>query len=425
MSILMYNHGYINSINSESHKGHLQIVKILVEEGNVTADSESLNMAYNENYTNVAAYLKQHVNVYADFEHLHDDGSYETADSSDRSGGGASSIVSLDNKNTDKDMSIQQDDTLTAKQSSALSNNFISNNSDNHMTFSIPSLPTNDNEDLQIKLHQVSTTDTNQGNAETNTGFIMWPSAVMLSHHLTQNPEIVLGTNSDGDVDTNSPEGNVLELGSGCGLAGLTAATLLENEGSTDKVIFTDYNPSVLNNLRKNVELNEFDVDHQVCGLDWFDQHQQCQENQESLEDNCDTAGDTGVTCTDDNEEERRSSNNTWVDMDGIEHAQTRLIIGSDLIVCSNDADLVASTIDCALMEGGKAIILGADSSTRFGVRGFPDACRLLGLHVQVDENIWSSTEEEGNEQHLKEGLEYGGYNQRASTFNTTLQCSR
>ena len=35
--------------------------------------------------------------------------------------------------------------------------------------------------------------------------------------------------------------------------AGLTAAILLENEGSTDKVIFTDYNPSVLNNLRKNV----------------------------------------------------------------------------------------------------------------------------------------------------------------------------
>ena len=61
-------------------------------------------------------------------------------------------------------------------------------------------------------------------------------------------------------------------------------------------------------------------------------------------------------------------------------------------------------------------------SSTRFGVRGFPDACRLLGLDVQVDENIWSSTEEEGNEQHLKERLEYGGYNQRSSTLGL---CSR
>ena len=375
-------------------------------------------MAHDENHTNVADYLKQHVNVYADFEHLHDDGSYETADSSNRSGGGASSITGLD-KNTTKD--IQQDDiTLTAKQQPSAVSNIISSthNDNNHMIFSIPSLPSNDDADLQITLNQVSTTDTNQGNAETNTGFIMWPSAVMLSHHLTQNPEIVLGTNSDGDVDTNSPEGNVLELGSGCGLAGLTAATLLENDGSTDIVIFTDYNPSVLNNLRKNVELNKFDVDHQVCGLDWFDQQkQQSQENQESLEGKSTTAGYTGSTSTDDNEEERRSSNNTWVDMDGIEHAQTRLIIGSDLIVCSNDADLVASTIDCALIEGGKAIILGADSSKRFGVRGFADSCRLLGLDVEVDENIWSSTEAEGNEQHLKEGLEYGGYNQRASTF--------
>ena len=46
---------------------------------------------------------------------------------------------------------------------------------------------------------------------------------------------------------------------------------------------------------------------------------------------------------------------NTWVDTDGKSHGQVRLIIGADLLVCSNDAELVAETIECALMEGGRA----------------------------------------------------------------------
>lgn len=238
----------------------------------------------------------------------------------------------------------------------------------------------------------------------------------MLSHHISKNPSIVLG-------DESSPDGDVMELGAGCGLVGLIAATLLQQNSNTedgssttnneDKVIFTDYNPVVLENLQKNIELNDFDVDHQVLGLDWFDQevHQeQQQQQQQQSDDGSDTTADETTT-------------STWIDVDGNEHAQVRLILGADLLVCTNDADLVASTIDSALVDGGKAFILGADQYTRFGVQNFPDACRQLGLQVSVQEDILESSfaaeEVDGEMQHdqLMEELELGGYNQRASTM--------
>eukprot|EP00984_Skeletonema_dohrnii_P022790 scaffold11906_cov72-Skeletonema_dohrnii-CCMP3373.AAC.1 len=92
-----------------------------------------------------------------------------------------------------------------------------------------------------------------------------------------------------------------MELGAGCGLVGLTAATLLQNhtdEDNDDKVIFTDYNPVVLENLQKNIDLNDFDVDHKVLGLDWFDQeeHQEQQQQQQQSDDGSDTTGEENTT---------------------------------------------------------------------------------------------------------------------------------
>ena len=271
--------------------------------------------------------------------------------------------------------------------------------SGDHLTFSIPSDGGLESNPLEIRLHQATDADDNQGSNETNTGFIMWPSAVMLAHHLSKNPDIWRGDDT--------PDGDIMEMGAGCGLAGLTAAALLQNDDSgsncnEDKVVFTDYNPAVLENLKRNITLNEFDVDHEVFGLDWFDQ-QPNEEGEEVVEN-----------------EEIKST--TWVDMDGTSHGQFRLILGADLIVCSNDAELVATTIDCALMEGGQAIILGPSADARFGVGGFPDACRSLGLDVTVDENILESNEnsgvgEDGSHQQLLGELELGGFNQRASTY--------
>ena len=289
---------------------------------------------------------------------------------------------------------------------------------------------------LKIKIGEATIDDTNQGENETNTGFVMWPSAVMLSYWLQRHPSLVFGNNDDGDkITTHYPKGDIMELGAGCGLAGLTAATMMQNNKSShpgrprydsnssdndddDRVIFTDYNPAVLLNLRDNILLNDFDVDHEVYGLDWFDQ--------QSSNNYDDDKGDGSS-------EHEDQDQSTWVDMNGISHKQVRLIIGADLMVCSNDADLVATTIDCALIEGGQAIILGADEYTRFGVRGFPDACRSVGLDVTVQENVLQSFFESSfnanaakrhnddasrtQEQQLIEELELGGYNQRSATF--------
>eukprot|EP00985_Skeletonema_marinoi_P007988 scaffold3556_cov129-Skeletonema_marinoi.AAC.1 len=285
-------------------------------------------------------------------------------------------------------------------------------NDNNTLSFSIPSFTSEDPH--KILLHQATNADEDQGLSETNTGFVMWPSAVMLSHHISKNPSIVLG-------DDNSPDGDVMELGAGCGLVGLTAATLLQNhtdEDNDDKVIFTDYNPVVLENLQKNIDLNDFDVDHKVLGLDWFDQEEHQEQQQQQSDDGSDTTGEETTTNT------ITTTTTTWVDVEGNEHAQVRLILGADLIVCTNDADLVASTIDSALIDGGKAFILGADQYTRFGVQNFPDACRQLGLKVTVHEDLletnFAVAEEvdgEVQQEQLMEELELGGYNQRAATM--------
>jgi len=262
---------------------------------------------------------------------------------------------------------------------------------DSQLTFTIPSDGNNESPPMKIRLNLAATDDENQGENETNTGFVMWPSAVMLSHHLSKNPRIWRGDDT--------PNGDVMELGAGCGLAGLTAAALLQNDtGNDDKVTFTDYNPSVLKNLKRNVLLNEFDVAHEVIGLDWFDQQ----------------------SSSDDGEVAEREEN-TWVDMEGKSHGQFRLVLGADLIVCSNDADLVATTVDSSLMEGGIAIILGASADARFGVSDFPDACRSLGLTVRVDENILETNQgtggEDDSQKQLVDSLELGGHNQRACTY--------
>jgi predicted nicotinamide N-methyase len=268
-----------------------------------------------------------------------------------------------------------------------------------HMTFSIPSGGDDDGDDygrnlpLTIHLRQATDGDANQGDNQTNTGFVIWPAAVMLAHYLTENPILVLS-------DDTRPHGDIMELGAGCGLAGLAAAMLLDKRNhqerkekrivNQDRVIFTDYNPACLENLRLNVLLNNLDSSHEVLGLDWFDQ---------------------------------LPSDRAWLDMNGASHARCRLILGADLIVCTNDADLVAATIDCALIEGGMAIILGADRYARFGVSSFPRACRSRGLTVKVDEDILESREDDIGKRLLVDALELGGYRngKSSSVYDFTM----
>jgi len=282
---------------------------------------------------------------------------------------------------------------------------------------------------LTIRLHQATNIDTDQGENETNTGFVTWPAAVMLAHYLNSHPIIVL------NGDSSRPRGNIMELGSGCGLAGLTAARMLDERGLrvqqrqqqqqqssssaavcvniNDRVIFTDYNPACLVNLRRNMILNKLNSIHEVLGLDWFDQ---------KMTPLLQVSKGIGSSSSSSNDNNNNNNNNTWIDMDGALHSQCRLIIGADLIVCSNDAALVASTINCALLEGGQAIILGADKYTRFGVCSFPEACRDLGLLVTVQEDMLESRNNDNvddiaSTRLLMDTLVVGGYHRGSQSY--------
>nr|KAJ3418530.1 hypothetical protein HK105_008199 [Polyrhizophydium stewartii] len=58
---------------------------------------------------------------------------------------------------------------------------------------------------------------------------------------------------------------NVLELGSGTGLAGLVSA-----RAGSRLTVLTDYHPTVLNNAQLNVECNNVERTAHVAKLDWF-----------------------------------------------------------------------------------------------------------------------------------------------------------
>ena len=239
---------------------------------------------------------------------------------------------------------------------------------------------------LEILLQQAEDEEADGMHA---TGFVMWPSAVMLSRWLARNPSIVLGGRGGGAAEASAAaEGDILELGAGCGLVGLTAAALLrrdrlrrEDDEETDqeedededggdveggKVIFTDYNPAVLENLERNLRLNRLDGGRSsVVGLDFFDQSSPA-----------DGTGSIG------------SARPGWIGMDGTRRRPVRLVLAAEILCYSNDAALVAGTLEGALCEGGRAILLGPDSTHRFGVEEFPEACRNLGLTVRITDRI-------------------------------------
>lgn len=233
------------------------------------------------------------------------------------------------------------------------------------LVFVVPQERTNS---LEILIHQVVSEETELHNV----GYVMWPSAVTLSRWIAKNPAVVLNTG-----------GGILELGAGCGLVGLTAATLLKQQQAsndedkhpkdTDKspenLILTDYDPAVLENLGRNISLNKLDKHSTtVAGLDFFDQPE---------------SGD---------------DESYWVDMDGSHREQVSLILGADILCYSNDAEMVSNTIQAALVEGGQAIVI--NGCHRFGVAEFPEACRNAGLVVNTtnliaDRKLEGSGEEE------------------------------
>ncbi|EGC36115.1 hypothetical protein DICPUDRAFT_32345, partial [Dictyostelium purpureum] len=75
-------------------------------------------------------------------------------------------------------------------------------------------------------------------------GMTTWGAAYLLSDFILQNKSLFENK-------------NILELGSGTGLAGIA----LDYVKPLKKVILTDYSPKVLKNLKENIELNNIGID--------------------------------------------------------------------------------------------------------------------------------------------------------------------
>lgn len=179
-------------------------------------------------------------------------------------------------------------------------------------------------------------------------GFLMWPSAVVLSKWLVSNKDVLIGK-------------SVLELGAGCGLVGLVAGTLINRHSQSTlssqspEVLLTDFNPVVVKNCSLNVALNGLDSRVRADSLDFYEQ-------------------DVSVC--------------GWLDSNGRTREQVDLVLAADVICQAEDAFAVARTIRSALHADGMAIVVSANSMHRFGVDKIPEAFAGAGLQIAKEVDV-------------------------------------
>ncbi|KAK5808983.1 hypothetical protein F5H01DRAFT_350926 [Linnemannia elongata] len=104
-------------------------------------------------------------------------------------------------------------------------------------------------------------------------GFKTFGSAYLLSKHIAQGdiPQLEPWTNEAPTIppSTQLAPPKILELGSGTGLVGFTAALYSNPNGP--KVILSDYHPNVIATLHHNSKLNNLDSKCDIRLLDWRD----------------------------------------------------------------------------------------------------------------------------------------------------------
>jgi predicted nicotinamide N-methyase len=229
---------------------------------------------------------------------------------------------------------------------------------------------TNDNND-GIFIHQVTARQSEQRDV----GFLMWPSAVALAQWLIQNATILRGK-------------SVLELGAGCGLTGLVCAQLQQRfkrkkQGNCDapRILLTDFNPQVLENLQRNIALNDLADEASVVGLDFY---QQVGPSSSSLS---------------------SSSSSSWIDLNGITREPVDVVLGADIICQPEDARAAAKAIHDCLVPGGQAILISASAKHRFGVDHLQDACSTVGLLVRSVEPVDRQVLFHGHPYHDRRGV--------------------
>ena len=186
---------------------------------------------------------------------------------------------------------------------------------------------------FNILIGQVQT----RQSAQDDVGFVMWPSAVVLANYIASNPDIVRGK-------------EVIELGAGCGLTGISAGA--PNLGRAKSVTLTDFNDIVLKNLENNIGMNGL---NNICKVDKLNFYNQKGNNAKG-----------------------------WINGAGETCRPFDIVVAADIICKPDDAIAAAKTCHDVLAIDGKALIICGDSAHRFGVDIFADECRKVGLLVTV-----------------------------------------
>ncbi|KAL7484475.1 hypothetical protein ACHAW6_010117 [Cyclotella cf. meneghiniana] len=201
-----------------------------------------------------------------------------------------------------------------------------------------PASPVKENDDVTtILIHQVTKRQT----AQADVGFLIWPSAIVLGRWLLSNRHVLRGK-------------TILEIGAGCGLVGILAATIVKDCNTPEKVVITDVNNTVLENIFRNINLNDLSSVASVAKLDFYRQ-----------------TGDNYAgkwIAGEFNEENERQR--TPVD----------IVLAADIICQPDDAAAAAKTIYDALNPGGMAYVICANEKHRFGVGMFASECEKVNL---------------------------------------------
>ena len=194
------------------------------------------------------------------------------------------------------------------------------------MTFQLASSPPS----APLLISQVS--NIRQGSQD-DVGFVMWPSAVLLAAFCLNNPQVFRSR-------------SVLELGAGCGLTGQAVGRIVGD----GRVTLTDFNLTIIDNLRRNVEMNELSDVVSTKRLDFYEQ------SGESVD--------------------------GWVE-DGFKYAQVDVIIAADVVCKDDDAVACSNAIFDALKPGGVCHIISGTGEHRYGVDIFQGECIKRGLSCE------------------------------------------
>ena len=262
---------------------------------------------------------------------------------------------------------------------------------------------------------------TKRQSAQADVGFVMWPSAIVLSQYLITNPQCITSfQKKDDNQNSKCATYTIMELGAGCALVGITAARILlsslENNNrsksiksnnihvndiivndndqcSGDRkeetvVVITDVNETVLHNIMHNIELNDVSSVARVAKLDFYKQSGDCHlgkwiaeecTRRRRIGNNCFSASST--INNDENGESGEGSKEA-ITIEEERRESVDVILAADIICQPEDAIAVSKTIYDALCPGGVALVVCANAEHRYGVEYFASECEERGLLV-------------------------------------------